>query len=187
MAQDATQLVVAASGDIAVAPVGTALPTTPTAALDAAFKNLGYVTEDGVTFSDSVDVEDVPAWQSPVPIRRLVTGRSKSVSFELQQWNRQNFELAFGGGVWSVPSIGVYRYDPPADEDALREYAMVIDWQDGTKDHRVVIERGNMQEGVETQLLRTGVSVLPITFAALSAGDGTAPWYHLTDDASFAA
>lgn len=39
-----------------VAPTGTALPTDNTAPLDEAFLNIGYLGEDGVTFSDSSSV-----------------------------------------------------------------------------------------------------------------------------------
>ena len=44
-------------GYMFVAPLGSTLPTDNTTVLDAAFLNMGYLGDDGVTFSDSADVE----------------------------------------------------------------------------------------------------------------------------------
>ena len=49
-------------GAISVAPFGTALPTDAATALDAAYKNLGYVSEDGLTNNNTTDFENVRAW-----------------------------------------------------------------------------------------------------------------------------
>lgn len=51
-----------ATGAVFVAPKGTALPTNATTALDAAFKGLGYVSEDGLVNSVETDTENVNAW-----------------------------------------------------------------------------------------------------------------------------
>lgn len=49
-------------GGIYSAPLGTALPTDATTTLNTAFKNLGYVSEDGVTNSDERSTDDIKAW-----------------------------------------------------------------------------------------------------------------------------
>lgn len=49
-------------GGIYSAPLGTALPTDATTDLNKAFKNLGYVSEDGVTNSDERSTDDIKAW-----------------------------------------------------------------------------------------------------------------------------
>lgn len=49
-------------GAVFWAPLGSTLPETAVANLDVAFVCLGYVSEDGVTFSRARETEDVTAW-----------------------------------------------------------------------------------------------------------------------------
>ena len=51
-----------ATGAVYVAPVGTTVPTNATSNLDAAFKGLGYVSEDGLVNGTETDTESVIAW-----------------------------------------------------------------------------------------------------------------------------
>lgn len=49
-------------GAVFIAPLGTNIPENATAELDSAFKCLGYVSEDGVTNTNSPSSEKVKAW-----------------------------------------------------------------------------------------------------------------------------
>ena len=49
-------------GAVYSAPLGTALPTDATTKLDEAFKALGYISEDGMTNSNSPESENIKAW-----------------------------------------------------------------------------------------------------------------------------
>lgn len=187
MAESASNIVVAQRGTVYIADVGTEVDDDPATPLGVGFTELGYTTEDGVTFSVSADVTDINAWQSPTPVRRITTSRSAAISLTLEEWTEQNFALAFGGGAWSSPTAGVYQYDPPADTDAVAEYCLVVDFHDGDQNSRIEVYRGNVDGSVETQLTRTGAAVLPITFTALTPDDTDRAWRYLSDDASFVA
>lgn len=181
---NADSIVVAANGTVRVAPVGTTQPTDPTAAPAAAWLDLGYVSEDGVTFTDSKEIEDVLAWQSFYPVRKIITGKDATLSFALREWDERSIPLAFGGGTVTSPSAGVWRYEPPAP-GTLDLRALMIDWEDGDKDYRLIIPRGLVTEAVETNLTRTGAADLPITFSAIPASTSDDPYVLLTNSIAF--
>lgn len=49
-------------GAVYSAPLGTTLPTDAITALDAAFKALGYISEDGMTNANSPESDNIKAW-----------------------------------------------------------------------------------------------------------------------------
>lgn len=69
-------------GAIYAAPSGTTLPTDATTALDTAFVCLGYVSEDGVTNSNSPSSENVKAWGGDI-VMNLLTEKPDNFSFTL--------------------------------------------------------------------------------------------------------
>lgn len=183
---DASELIVAGSGEVYVAAVGTALPTTPTATPNAAFAGLGYHDEDGVSFSAETQIEEFMAWQSRQPVRREVVSQDVTITFNLMQWNEDTVPFAFGGGAITSVSGG-YRYDPPADTVSLTEKSMIVDCQDGSEHHRFVIPRGTVVDTVESKFARNEPTLLPISFKVLGPESGGTPWYYLTDSDAFVA
>lgn len=53
-------------GAIYRAAVGSTLPTTAKASLDAAFKSVGYISDQGVTNSNSMSTNNIKAWGGDV-------------------------------------------------------------------------------------------------------------------------
>lgn len=183
--RDPDEIVVAGTGDLWIAPVGTALPATEVAALNGVYEKLGYTTEDGVTFQSSVEVQEFMAWQSISAVRRSRTSREDTISCQLEQWNDSNFMFAWGGGEITEPTPGHFKFTPPLDDDALEEKTLIVDFADGDKVYRWVVPRGTITEAVETVLSRSDMSVLPVGFKALQPADGSAPWQLLTNDPAF--
>lgn len=181
---------VGANGDVYLARLGLGIDLPglddPREALDADFVEIGYASDDGVTFSFGTTVEDIKGWQKTATLRRLVTDRAFDVGVQLLEWKPENFAIAFGGGEWTETAPGVFAYAPPADTDALIEYAMVVDWNDGDHEHRAVIRKGTVTDDIETNLRRNAAALLPITLNALASDDDEAPWYYVTNDEAFA-
>jgi hypothetical protein len=182
----ASEIVVANTGQVYLAAVGSTVPDDPTESLDSAWSGTGYTNEDGVTLSITPQILEIGAWQARQSVRRELQNQEVQAQFNLLQFNEVNVPFAFGGGSVEVVSSGIYKYTPPADGDALDERAMVIDAQDGDKNFRIVFPRGNVTDAVSTNLRRSQEGMLPVAFKALDAGPGLPPFYLLTDDGAFA-
>lgn len=181
MPANANQVVVGGTGLVLVAPTTEAAPTNATTPLTGNWQDLGFTSEDGVTVTDSKDIEEIGAWQSFYPIRRIITGRDFTVSFALRQWSRVNVILALGGG--TVTGSSPWTYTPPSP-GSIDNRSLVVSWQDGSKSYRLYVPVGMVTESVETNITRTGASDLPITFSATSDGT-TNPYTLFTTDSSF--
>ena len=83
-------------GSIWVAPTGTTLPTDTTTALDAAFKCLGYVSEDGLTNSNSPETEAIKAWGGDT-VLQVLTSKEDTFAFTLiEAMNEDVLKLVYG-------------------------------------------------------------------------------------------
>jgi len=185
MSNDATQIVVGSGGAIYIAPEisNPSLPTSVNATLSS-FSEMGYISEEGISASFGVEVADIAAFQSLLPVRRVVTGRTADISFTMRQWNAGTFAVALGGGSYELTASGDYRFNPPEDGDALQELTAVVEWQDGTKKYRLVIPRCVIVENVETSIVRDAAADLPVTLSVLGV-EGQDAWYMITDDPAF--
>lgn len=57
-------------------------PTDATSSLGSAFKNLGYISEDGVKNNNSPETEDIKAWGGDIVLNTL-TGKEDRFTFKL--------------------------------------------------------------------------------------------------------
>ena len=70
------------TGAIYYAPLGTTLPTDAKTALDAAFKGVGYISEDGLTRSQSRSSNDIKEWGGGV-VTTVQTEYKESFKFKM--------------------------------------------------------------------------------------------------------
>lgn len=70
------------SGAIYRASLGTSLPTSASATLDAGFKSMGYVSADGVTNSSNLAISNIKAWGGDTVIVSQ-TDRNDTFAFTL--------------------------------------------------------------------------------------------------------
>ena len=83
-------------GAIYAADAGTTLPTDASTALAAAFKCLGYVSEDGVKNSNSPNSQNVKAWGGDI-VMNLLTEKPDNFSFTLiEALNLEVLKFVYG-------------------------------------------------------------------------------------------
>lgn len=83
------------TGAVFVAPYGTPLPTNGHVALNAAFKGLGYVSEDGLVNSVETDTENVTAWGGDLVLVGQTTF-TEMFTVNLIETNSEALKLYYG-------------------------------------------------------------------------------------------
>lgn len=174
MANDADNVIIGQTGQVWVAPVGTAMPVDTTTAMgtvNAAWKDLGFLSEDGVTFTPSIDTFQVNAWQAQGrPVRRGVASRDESLSFTMLEWKLDTLKIAFGGGeITEIGTTDVYKYTPVTGAAEV-ETALVVDWLDNAIGFRLLVPRATVTDLAEFQLVRTDAAGLNVTLGVVNDG-----------------
>ena len=133
-------------GHIFRAPIGTALPTDATTALNEAFIDMGYASEDGMTNNNSPESTTINAWGG-TPV--LVIQESKEDNFGLTFISAENLEvqkMVYGATNVSGSSFST-GVSVTANAKELEEYSYVIEMiARGNIAHRVVLPKAKPTE-----------------------------------------
>lgn len=148
-----------------IAPVGTAAPTDADTVLPAAWSTLGYLSEDGVSFGQSVDSESITPWQSKSPVRTVITGRELTAGFTMLEFSAQNAALYFDQPV-PVDTDGSFALEVRSDVPQ-QMYAIVIDVEDTASSVRYHFPRASLSEAGDLEVTASGAMGLPVTLSAL--------------------
>ena len=122
------------TGMVSVAPEGTALPTAVNSALNVAFDDLGWISEDGVTraMPGTGDREVTRGWQNNgvVLIIRTPNDDNPTFSFVCLETKIEVVEFALGVTVTQSATDGKWTIDAEAARD---HRALVLDVVDGAR------------------------------------------------------
>jgi hypothetical protein len=160
-------------------------PSSPGDLLDAGWTDMGYVSDDGLTFTNDPGKENVFAWNADRAIRTLQGEPVTTLACNLLQWNTATWEFAIGG---EVTADGVFR---PSSDDVYR--SVIVKFEDQTYVYAIVMPRGTISGSNELALSRTALAELAVEFNATPEpqDDPTAlaglPFYLITDDPAFEA
>lgn len=185
MAFDADELFVPGNGHLYVAPTTTTAPTDASSALNAAFAEYGYISENGANLTPTTAVNPIRGWQAFGVLRYVVTSRDFNIGLELMQWNEDTLALWLGGAT-VTPGAGAENVITPPDPSTLDTRSFVLEGIDGSRTYRVYVPVGMVTESGQTTWQRSGASLLPVTIATLTVGDAD-PYTIFTDDAEFPA
>ncbi|MBW1600898.1 phage tail protein [Streptomyces sp. JJ66] len=183
MALDADNVRVGLTGNIYMAPKGTAGPTDLATAWPAGWLDLGYMSEDGVSLEYTTQTEDVGAWQSLSPVRKILTGVDMTMGFTAIELKADTVTLFFPGSTLAT-ATGVHTLTIPSAPGPA-EFAFGLEWKDGTITNRLTLPRGEVTERGAVTVGRSAAVGLEMTVTAYAtSAPELATW--LSDDPAWA-
>lgn len=131
------------AGAVFRAPTGTTLPTDASTALNSAFVDLGYVSEDGVTNNNSAESDNVKAWGGDT-VLVLQTEKPDEWTLTLIEAMNQNvLKTVYGDANVTVGTGGLITVQAKADQLADNSYVIDMKLKGGAM-KRVVIPNGSL-------------------------------------------
>ena len=169
MALVADNVRVAVTGGVYVGAIGTAIPANATAPVDVKLKDLGYISEDGVTQSIDSDTSEIKAWQNGDVVRVIQTSHKVTFQFTLIETNEEVLKLFYADAAANGSLVKMTGAQSP-------HQTFVLDVLDGKKVLRIVIPDGQVTERGEVTYKNGGYQV---TVTAYPDSQGVKAYKHL--------
>ena len=165
------------SGAVHWAPKGTAAPTSTSQTLGDAFKDLGYVSEDGVSFENSTT--SIKAWGGDTPI----SIREDTVNLSLMQAKDPNvLELVYGPeNVTTDGTTGEITAKFAADYSLEGVFVFDMIMRGGVA-KRIVVPKGSISEIGSVTYKDNEAVVYPVTIGCSPDSTGTCHYEYLAAD-----
>uniref|UniRef100_UPI003F497C65 phage tail tube protein n=1 Tax=Nocardia suismassiliense TaxID=2077092 RepID=UPI003F497C65 len=174
-----------ATGGILVAPIGTTLPTTAAANPNAAFKALGYVSEDGLESQGERTVESVKDWNADI-IAQLQTEHSVRWGLTLYAyWDADVLTEVFGAGdnvvvTGPTPTAGTL-IKVTETGAVLPKRAWILDMKHEAKKLRIVLPNAKISQVSENAYAAGNLLGFQITIEAFPDSTGAKAYRYLDD------
>lgn len=178
MALNSDNVLVALTGAAMWAPLGSTMPTDTSTAWDAAFIDLGYLSEDGVTETPEDETTDIVAWQNGATVRSLITSSTLTFGFTMIETTAAGLALYHGStvtGTGTGPAT-VELAGPPAGR-----FALGLDVIDGDRDIRIVIPAASVVERGEITYQSAEAIGYPVTIRANAGVGGVTATKYLSE------
>lgn len=171
---------VAITGAAYVAPPKTAGPVDAVAAWPAAFKDIGWISDDGITESNSTDTTEIKGWQGGQTVRKVISSSEVTFSFTAIESNKTVLELYHKGSkVVTTTGKSVLAIKAPGPD----RRAFGFDLVDGDAHIRIVIPDGEVTETGEITYKSDEAISYELTITAYPDANGTVAIKYSDDPA----
>lgn len=159
------------SGAVFRAPVGTALPTDAAAELNAAFKPMGFISEDGLANDSSITSDEVKAWGGVVVYSSQTDRADKFKYVCLESMNLEVLKAYYGdSNVTGTLDTGIHI---KANSEELGDYSWVFDMiLRGGVLKRIVVPNARLSETGEVVYKDNEPIGYPMTLTASPDANG---------------
>jgi hypothetical protein len=188
MAVNAKQVLVGApdqatTGAILSAPGGTALPATAVTTLNVAFKDSGYVDEEGVKLTPDTSTNDIKDWSGAI-VRSVLEEFKGTLDWAHLEVNEESLKNTFGDENVTVTAatpttgkqikVGIGAHEMPRK-------AWVFRIKDGKNRVLIVVPDGQVTARGEIQFTKSGAIKLAVTLSTYPDSTGNSIYIY-TDD-----
>ena len=178
---NADNIKIGVKGKCYVAPVGTTMPTTPTAVWGTGWVDLGYMHPDGLEEALGEDRTEVMAWGEEAPVKTRVKSRDGSFKITFLETTANLLQLYYAVQASDMTSTAAVT-GPPAVPQFLSfgtgqaspgiETALGIDIIEGTEIERIMIARADISDRGNRKRSADDASSFELTFKPLAAPSG---------------
>lgn len=115
------------------APTGTTAPTDESGALNAAFKDAGGVSEEGITAAMSETTKKIKFYGSQLAQRTIVTDQEMTFKMKFMESNATSLAVYWRKALGSiVPAVSTGKLAITSGAYSVQNYSMVVDVIDGS-------------------------------------------------------
>ena len=165
-------------GSVFRAPAGSTLPADATSELDAAFQNLGYISDEGVTNSTAIESEEIKAWGGDT-VAQPQTGKTDTFKLSMiESLNVEALKAYFGDdNVSGTLQTGL---TVTCNSKELAPSVWVVDMiATGNVPHRIVIPSAKPSELEDITYVDNEAAGLGLTLTALPDANGNTHYEYI--------
>jgi hypothetical protein len=156
-------------GLIRYAPLGTALPTFTAAASKVTASWTSWVavgsTDEGLTYSESTDTDNVTAAESAYPVKIVTTGKAGTAAFAMNEIDDLNWKLACNGGTITTTGASVTKLNKFIPPLVGAEVRVMLAFESADQDEVIIWPQVFNSGGFETARSTLAAKhMLPVSF-----------------------
>lgn len=180
MTLNANAVRVAVTGAAYVAPPKATLPTDATSPWHTAFTDIGWISDDGITESNSADSTEIKGWQGGATVRKVISSSEMTFKLTAIETSKTVLELYHKGSkVVTTSGKSVLAVKAPGPDRRTFGFDVI----DGSSHIRIVIPDGEVTETGDITYKGDEALSYELTITAYPGADGTVAIKYSDDPA----